>query len=351
VPRLLHPCRDNGDTVRVATDTFIRKKMRQVLHIHDPRQDGDLDMCIKFGKVYCLLDASVIGQNIPITDLNVYGSEHNIVHTAFYPKYIPNSLIEQLLNVNGYKCKSERESVRITVYHQQGQPRLNSTYRTPHIQFSIELDQNLRLRYISPQDIRFACLDIISANDSYADVRLIVNSSQKFFPIAGGDGVCGDGVRGDGVSGDGVSGDGVCGDGVRGDGVSGEGLRAEDVSGEGVLRDYMRDDWVLRDDRHGLVINTTNPLHSKLAYASTRKERVYELERPRSLHSALEKRLQVRVQEASDYDEPRDGRFQKVTSRCEVFMHVTTREAIAEVVDSADLVQSLFSLAIRMDPQ
>jgi hypothetical protein len=342
VPRLLNPCRDNGDTVRVATDTFIKKKMRQVLHIHDPQQDGDLDMCIKFGKVYCLLDPSVIGRNIPITDLNVTGEDHSIVNTAFYPKYIPNSLVEQLLN--GYKCKSERESVRITVKHK-------APHHYAHIQFSIELDQNLRLRYVSPQDIRFACLDIISADDSYADVRLIVNSSQKFFPIAGDEGASGEGMSGKGpsckgVCGEGVSCKGVSGEGVRGDCVNGEGLRPE-----GVLRDYMRGDWVLRDDRHGLVINTANPLHSKLTYASMRKERVYELERPRSLHSALEKRLHVRVQEATDYDEPRGGRFQKVKSRCEVFMHVTTREAIAEVVDSADLVQSLFSLAIRMNPQ
>jgi hypothetical protein len=155
--------------------------------------------------------------------------------------------------------------------------------------------------------MRFACLDIVSADPCHADLRVVVDSSQKFYDRS--------------------------------------------QTEERVARDYMRGDWVSEDGQGGIVINTDNPLYEKLCYASTRKECVYELQTPRSLHSAFEKRVKVRVQEATDYDKALHGRFQIVQKRHEVFMHVTTREDIAEVVDSVDFVHSLLSFAFRLNPQ
>jgi hypothetical protein len=296
VPRLLHPSAESGEAVMLAMDTLLRKKMREILHIHDPQQDGELDMCIKFGKVYCI-DVSV-GQTAMVREIYRPTSRREkspSVNFSFNPTATPTSDIETVLGPQ-FKLKTQNEYVRMKV-----------KVREPYHYWDVELDENFELRYLCPRDMRFASLTIVAADPTQVDVRVNVNSSRKF--------------------------------------------SVSEVPVDSELRKYMRGDWVLRDDRHGLVINTANPLYRRLTYASTRKERVYELERPRSLHSALEKRLQVRVQEATDYDEPRDGRFQKVTSRCELFMHVTTREAIEQVVDSADFVQSLFSLAARMSPQ
>ena len=273
----------------------MKKKLKEILYIYEPQEDGELDMCIKFGKVYTV--DTPVGSTMPVKNfLRRRPGTLYAVHTSFTPAANSKESMEQALRACGFIEKYQQQCVRVNAIHHR-----------PTIYFNIDLDDDLSFRYLSLHPTRFASIDVIAADPNHADLRVAVTSTQKF---------------------------------------------TDPSSTVGLAREYMRDDWVCREPRHGLVINKENPLHDKLEYASTRKESVYVLQNPRTLHSAFEKNVQVRIQEATHYDQPgADGRFRRVETRTEVFLHVTTKDAIAEVAESSDFIHSLLSFSFRLNPQ
>ena len=174
----------------------------------------------------------------------------------------------------------------------------------PYVAYNIMMDRDFNFEFISPRDRKFFSVDKISADPDQADVRTQITSVDKHDKHS----------------------------------------QAEEPE-----RKYMMDDLVSWDAEHNLIIKPG--MEDKVSYASTRKETTYHLKNPRFRHTVFEKKVEVRILEATHYDEPNDGQFTREETRCEVFLHVTSKEAITAVVESDDFVQSMLSFSYNLNIQ
>ena len=290
------PCLENasqshGQHTKIAMETILTKKIRETLHIYDEQQDGKLDMGIKFGRVFMTKIPAV--RSVPIEDFaKTLPQQEKSFGFSFYPLPGSHEDIAPVLKAGGFVQKDElTESVSVKIIHTM----------KPYVSYNITMDRDFNFEFISPRDRKFFSVDIISADPDQADVRAIVTSADKHY---------------------------------------------DPSQAEGPERNYMVDDLVSWDAGYNLIIKPG--MEDKVSYASTRKETTYYLKNPRFHHTVFEKNVEVRILEATHYDKPNDGQFTREETRCEVFLHVTSKEAIAEVAESDDFVQSMLSFSYKL---
>ena len=293
------PCLENtsqlhGQHTKIAMETILTKKIRETLYISDEEQDGKLDMGIKFGRAFMTKTSAV--RSIPIGDFTkTLPQQEKPFRVSFYPLPGSHEDIAPVLKASGFVKKDEPiESVSVKIIHSM----------KPYVAYNITMDRDFKFEFISPRDRRFFTVDIIAADPDQADVRAQIISIAK---------------------------------------------RYEFSQAEGPEMKYMKDDLVSWDAENNLIIKPG--MEDKVSYASTRKETTYYLENPRFHHTVFEKNVEVRILEATHYDKPNDGRFTREETRCEVFLHVTSKEAIAEVAESDDFVQSMLSFSYKLNIQ
>lgn len=280
--------------MKTAMETVLKKKIRESLYIHDEERDGELSMIIKFGRVFMAKTPAV--ESVPIEDfIRTLPQQQKTFEASFYPLSASHEDIIPVLKSSGFVQKGDPvESVSVKIIHT----------RKPFVMYTITLDRDFNFEFLCPRDRKFFSVDIISADPDQADVRVNVISTDQHYQAS---------------------------------------------SKLGPERTYMVDDLVIWDAGYNLAIKPG--MENKVTYASTRKETTFHLKNPRFHNTVFEKNVEVRILEATHYDEPRDGEFTREETRCEVFMHITSKEAIAAVAESEDFIQSMMSFCYRLNVQ
>ena len=247
-------------------------------------------MVIKFGRVFMTHTPAV--DHMLLEDfIKVLPNQETPLRASFYELSTSNGDVATALKVSGFAKKGEPVvSVSIKVVHEKNLPHSDKNLR---VFYNITVDKDFNFKFLRPRNRKFFDVDIVSADPDKADVRAQVISKDKYHAPS---------------------------------------------HAVGPEKKYMADKLVSWDDGGNLIIMPG--MEEKVKYASIRKETMYYLIDP---HTDFEKNVEVRILDAMHYDKPEDGQFTREEKRCEVFMHITSKEAIAEVAESQDFVQSMMS--------